>query len=197
MVRGLGAVTLTVLSTCAHQLWSHAALRLIIGWTSGWAMVLVAAWTNDQLLRLRRPALSAAVFAGPGAGIFVSGMLAMLLHYCRVDAATAWLVYGAVAAVLIAIISRNLPRSGTLVHPTQAVSLPTLSLPLKNWYGAILWRASAISCPPPSYRRWRRSAFPAAPLANGYGRYLAPPASPASYSVSSPVTGCPPAAAWR
>lgn len=127
-----GAVALTVLSACAHQLWSHAALRLIIGWASGWAMVLVAAWTNDQLLRLRRPALSAAVFAGPGAGIFVSGMLAMLLHYCRVDAATAWLVYGAVAAVLIAIISRNLPRSGTLVHPTQAVSLPTLSLSLKK-----------------------------------------------------------------
>lgn len=133
-----GAVALTVLSVCAHQLWSHAALRLIIGWASGWAMVLVVAWTNDQLLRLRRPALSAAVFAGLGAGIFVSGMLAMLLHYCRVDAATAWLVYGAVAAALIAIISRNLPRSGTLVHPTQAVSLPRLSLPLKK----LVWRYS-------------------------------------------------------
>lgn len=56
----------------------------------------------------------------PGAGIFVSGMLAMLLHYRHV------------AAVLIAIISRYLPRSGTLVHPTQAVSLSTLSLPLKK-----------------------------------------------------------------
>lgn len=70
-----GAVALTLLSALLHQPWTHAALRFLIGWSSGWAMVLVAAWTNDQLLRLRRPALSAAVFAGPGTGIFVSGTL--------------------------------------------------------------------------------------------------------------------------
>lgn len=133
-----GAVVLTLLSALLHQPWTHAALRFLIGWSSGWAMVLVAAWTNDQLLRLRRPALSAAVFAGPGTGIFASGMLAMLLHYCQVDAATAWLVYGAVAAVLIAFISRNLPRNGTLAHPAQTARVAALSLPLKK----LLWSYS-------------------------------------------------------
>lgn len=101
-LRGLGCGGADlIVRAAASALGTHAALRFFIGW----AMVLVAAWTNDQLLRLRRPALSAAVFAGPG-----TGMLAMLLHYCRVDAATAWLAYGAVAAVLIAFISRAAAR---------------------------------------------------------------------------------------
>lgn len=47
-------------------------------------------------------------------------------------AATAWIAYGAVAGVLIAFINRYLPRSGTLVHPAQTASLPSLSLALKK-----------------------------------------------------------------
>lgn len=34
--------------------------------------------------------------------------------------------------MLIAFISRNLPRSGTLAHPAQTASVPALSLPLKK-----------------------------------------------------------------
>ncbi|WP_163593541.1 YbfB/YjiJ family MFS transporter, partial [Klebsiella variicola] len=72
-----GAVALTLLSALAQDEWTHGALRFVIGWASGWAMVLVAAWTNERLAHYGRPALSAAVFAGPGAGIFLSGMLAV------------------------------------------------------------------------------------------------------------------------
>ena len=44
---------------------------------------------HEQLLHHGRPGLSAAVFAGPGTGIFISGMLAVLLHASGVSAAFA------------------------------------------------------------------------------------------------------------
>ncbi|MFS2224509.1 YbfB/YjiJ family MFS transporter [Pantoea sp. B65] len=115
-----GAVLLTLLSAWVDGPWWHGIVRFIIGWASGWAMVLVAAWSNEQLLHHGRPGLSAGVFAGPGTGIFISGMLAVLLHALGVSAAFAWGAYGLLALILIALIARNLPRSGQLHRPESA-----------------------------------------------------------------------------
>lgn len=112
-----GAVILTLLSACASGPWLHGLIRFLIGCASGWAMVLVAAWSNEQLHYHGRPGLSAAVFAGPGCGIFISGMLAVLLHSLQVSATLAWAVYGALALILVALIARNLPRRGDLHRP--------------------------------------------------------------------------------
>ncbi|MFC0229330.1 YbfB/YjiJ family MFS transporter [Serratia aquatilis] len=112
-----GAVTLTLFSAVVEGLWWQGAVRFAIGWASGWAMVLVAAWTNERLAHYGRPALSAAVFAGPGAGIFISGMLAVAINNLALSASQAWLVYGVLALVLIAAISINLPRAGGLHRP--------------------------------------------------------------------------------
>ncbi len=109
-----GAVALTLLSAWADGALWHGVLRFMIGWASGWAMVLVAAWTNERLAHYGRPALSAAVFAGPGAGIFISGMLAVAIHSLALSAAQAWLLYGAAALVLVGAISLSLPRAGEL-----------------------------------------------------------------------------------
>ncbi|MEG3112458.1 YbfB/YjiJ family MFS transporter [Pantoea sp. T14] len=114
-----GAVILTLLSACASGPWLHGLLRFVIGCASGWAMVLVAAWSNEQLHHHARPGLSAAVFAGPGCGIFVSGLLAVLLHSFQVSASLAWAAYGALALVLVALIARYLPRRGELHRPDQ------------------------------------------------------------------------------
>lgn len=111
-----GAVALTLLSALAQGEWLHGALRFVIGW----AMVLVAAWTNERLAHYGRPALSAAVFAGPGAGIFISGMLAVGIHSLALTAAQAWLVYGVLALALVAAIGVNLPRAGELHRPNVA-----------------------------------------------------------------------------
>ncbi|PQK74174.1 YbfB/YjiJ family MFS transporter [Pantoea ananatis] len=115
-----GAVVLTALSAFADGPWWHGVIRFAIGWASGCALVLAAAWSNEQLHQYGRPGLSAAVFAGPGAGIFISGLLAVSLHSYQVSAALAWWVYAALAAVLVALISRNLPRKGELHRPEQA-----------------------------------------------------------------------------
>ncbi|MDJ0040855.1 YbfB/YjiJ family MFS transporter [Pantoea allii] len=127
-----GTVVLTALSALADGPGWHGVIRFVIGWASGWAMVLVAAWSNEQLHHHGRPGLSAAVFAGPGAGIFVSGLLAVALHSLQVSAALAWSVYAALAAVLVALISRNLPRAGELHRPEQAPQPLVLTRNLKR-----------------------------------------------------------------
>ena len=127
-----GAVALTLLSACISGPWLHAVVRFLIGVASGWAMVLVAAWSNEQLLHHGRPGLSAAVFAGPGTGIFISGMLAVLLHASGVSAAFAWAAYGVLALLLIAAIARFLPRSGQLHRPQQAAAPLLLTRDLKR-----------------------------------------------------------------
>ncbi|MHB9327257.1 YbfB/YjiJ family MFS transporter [Phytobacter ursingii] len=109
-----GAVALTFLSALADNAFMHGALRLVIGAMSGWAMVLTAAWTNERLAHYARPGLSAAVFAGPGAGIALSGLLAVAIQSRALSSTAAWQVYGVLALVLVAFIARYLPRPGQL-----------------------------------------------------------------------------------
>ncbi|WP_437889265.1 YbfB/YjiJ family MFS transporter [Phytobacter sp. V91] len=130
-----GAVALTFLSAVAENALVHGALRLVIGAMSGWAMVLTAAWTNERLAHFARPGLSAAVFAGPGAGIALSGILAVLIQSRGLSAAAAWQVYGVLALILIVLIGRYLPRPGQLHRsgePTPALHL-TPSLQRLVW----------------------------------------------------------------
>ena len=123
-----GAVVLTLLSAAVTgEVW-HSVIRFAIGWTSGWAMVLIAAWCNERLAHFGRPALSAAVFAGPGAGIFLSGILAAAIHSLALSAAQAWAVYGVLALILVLLITRNLPRAGE-VHRANSVSEPLVMTP--------------------------------------------------------------------
>nr|WP_221192242.1 YbfB/YjiJ family MFS transporter [Atlantibacter sp. RC6] len=112
-----GAVGLTLLSALAPEAWSHAIIRFVIGCMSGWAMVLIAAWTNEQLANFGKPGLSAAVFAGPGAGIAISGLLAVAIQAADLHAWQGWLVYGVLALILIGLIAPNLPRKGQLHRP--------------------------------------------------------------------------------
>lgn len=118
-----GAVALTLLSALATEPLLHSLIRFLIGWASGLAMVLVAAWSNEQLLKHQRPGLSAAVFAGPGTGIFLSGMLAVILHHWQIGASLAWCAYGALALLLVAAIARYLPQRGEL-HRAESAPEP-------------------------------------------------------------------------
>lgn len=109
-----GAVALTLLSALVDNAWLHGLLRLVIGGMSGWGMVLTAAWVNERLAHFARPGLSAAVFAGPGAGIALSGLLGVFIHAQSLSAAAGWQLYGVLALVLVAWIARWLPRPGEL-----------------------------------------------------------------------------------
>ncbi|TNV19838.1 YbfB/YjiJ family MFS transporter [Buttiauxella sp. B2] len=127
-----GAVVLTLLSAAVDSALWHALVRFLIGVASGWAMVLIAAWSNEQLAHLGKPGLSAAVFAGPGAGIFISGLLAVAIHSYGLSASYAWLVYGVLALLLIVFIARNLPCKGELHRPETAPEPLVLTPQLKR-----------------------------------------------------------------
>ncbi|WP_395314437.1 YbfB/YjiJ family MFS transporter [Enterobacter sp. ECC-249] len=101
-----GAVALTLLSAAAENAVVHGLLRFVIGCMSGWSMVLIAAWTNERLGQLGKPGLSAAVFAGPGAGIALSGLLAVYIQAKSLSAGAAWQIYGVLALVLTADLKR-------------------------------------------------------------------------------------------
>ncbi|MBV6816678.1 MFS transporter [Rahnella sp. PD12R] len=123
-----GGVVLTLLSAVISGEVLHSIVRFLIGWTSGWAMVMVSAWCNERLAHYCRPALSAAVFAGPGVGIFLSGMLAVGIHSLQLTSAQAWSVYGVLALIFVAIITPNLPRKGDL-HRSHVAAEPLVMTP--------------------------------------------------------------------
>ncbi|MBC8951829.1 YbfB/YjiJ family MFS transporter [Xenorhabdus sp. PB62.4] len=127
-----GAVIITLLSALLDGPVLHSIARFFIGWASGWTLVLVAAWANDELAKLNRPGLSAAVFSGTGMGIFISGVLAMGIQSWQMSAASAWMLYGILALLLSIYISRYLPRSGELHRPQTAIQKLTLTPEIKR-----------------------------------------------------------------
>lgn len=128
----IGAVALTLLSAVADNAFIHGLLRFVIGCMSGWSMVLIAAWTNERLAHFGKPALSAAVFAGPGAGIAISGLLAVWIQSQALSAGAAWQIYGVLALVLIALVARYLPRAGQLHRPGTTPEPLTLTRDLRR-----------------------------------------------------------------
>ncbi|CCJ85198.1 Possible MFS Superfamily transporter precursor [Cronobacter dublinensis 582] len=54
------------------------------------------------------------MFAGPGVGITISGLLAVWIQGAALSAAQGWVIYGVLALALIALIARYLPRKGEL-----------------------------------------------------------------------------------
>ncbi|MBP6562138.1 MAG: YbfB/YjiJ family MFS transporter [Neisseriaceae bacterium] len=127
-----GAVVLTLLAGLVTQAWGHSLLRFLIGWSGGWAVVLVSAWCNDQLLRLKRPALGALVFTGPGAGLALSGLLAMGIHLADLTAQQAWLVYGGVGLLLALTSWRYLPKRGAFTPAAGQVTKLMLTPALRR-----------------------------------------------------------------
>ncbi len=160
-----GAVALTLLSAVLHGPWLHGAARFFIGWASGWAMVLVAAWSSEQLQRHGKPGLSALVFAGPGVGIALSGLLAVLLNGYQVSAAAAWLAYGAAALLLVAAIAVNLPRQGELHRPETAPAPLVLNGNLKRLVWSYSLAGFGYILPATFLSQLAASRFPHSPFA--------------------------------
>lgn len=160
-----GAVALTLLSACATGAWLHGIIRFFIGWASGWAMVLIAAWSNEYLQRLGRPGLSAAVFAGPGTGIFLSGILAVALHSQQVSATWAWCAYGVLALALVALIARNLPHRGELHRPETAPEPLVLTAGLKKLVWSYSLAGFGYILPATFLSQMAASRFPGSPVA--------------------------------
>ncbi|VWC26929.1 YbfB/YjiJ family MFS transporter [Burkholderia lata] len=107
MVR-LGLVA-TVLLTAAmgvgHLLPVWLAVRFVAGVVSAWTFVFMSQWGLRRLAELYAPEWSGVIYAGPGVGIVVTGLIGSALAGQR--AASGWLGFAALSAVLSVAIWRT------------------------------------------------------------------------------------------
>ena len=92
--------------------WQFAAawpvLRFAAGVVSAVVFVYTSGWCLSQLSKLGVPAMGGIIYAGPGAGIIVSGLLASAMVAWHWTAATGWIIFGALAFILSAVVWRIL-----------------------------------------------------------------------------------------
>lgn len=103
-------VLLTLASFWANGFWSHLLLRFGTGVASAWVLVMITGLSQPLAIAAGRPRLGALVFAGPGLGILLTGLLALASNLLGEDSATLWLVYGVVALAMLLVILPFLPQ---------------------------------------------------------------------------------------
>ena len=115
-------VGLTLVSFWAHGFWPHLLLRFGAGIASAWVMVMIASLSQQLAVSANRPRLGALVFAGPGVGVLLTGLLALVSNLYGQSSATLWLIYAAAALIMVLGISPLLPKLAAL--PVQAPIAP-------------------------------------------------------------------------
>ncbi len=100
-------VVLTLAMGLLDSFAAWAVVRALAGVMSAWAMVFSAGWGFRKLGELRMPSLGGVIFAGPGAGIVVTGVLASLNGTLAWPARGGWLLCGVLALVLLGVIWRT------------------------------------------------------------------------------------------
>ena len=113
-------VLLTLASYWADGFWPHLGLRFGTGVASAWVLVMITSLSQPLAIAAGRPRLGALIFAGPGLGILLTGVLALGSNLMGQSSATLWLVYGLVALLMLLAILPFLPKPTIAV--TQATS---------------------------------------------------------------------------
>lgn len=109
---GLVATALLTLGMALHLPAVWPLLRFAAGVASALVFVYTSGWCLAQLARLGAPALGGIMYAGPGAGIALSGLFASAMVALQWKAATGWLIFGVLAAVLTATVWRTFQERG-------------------------------------------------------------------------------------
>ena len=109
---GLVATTVLTLGMALQLPAVWPLLRFAAGVASALVFVYTSGWCLAQLARLGAPALGGVMYVGPGAGIAISGLLASGMVALQWTAATGWLIFGVLAAVLTSIVWPTFSKSG-------------------------------------------------------------------------------------
>ncbi|EJN39743.1 arabinose efflux permease family protein [Pseudomonas sp. GM84] len=104
-------VLLTLASWVADGFWSHLLLRFGTGVASAWVLVMITSLSQQIANASHRQRLGALVFAGPGLGIALTGLLALAAHLLGLSSAALWLVYAVAALVMLMAVRPWLPRA--------------------------------------------------------------------------------------
>lgn len=128
MVRaGLVATTVLTLGMALHLPGLWPLLRFAAGVASALVFIYVSTWSLTRLAQMQLPEMGALIYTGPGAGIVVSGLAASLLVHWQQSAATAWTVFGLLAAALAVLVWPVLrPSAGA---PAQTTPVSSASPP--------------------------------------------------------------------
>lgn len=110
-------VLLTLASFWANGFWSHLLLRFGTGVASAWVLVMITSLSQPLAAAAGRPRWGALVFAGPGLGIFLTGLLALVSHRLQQTSATLWLIYAAAALLMMLGVWRLLPQPTVVARP--------------------------------------------------------------------------------
>lgn len=104
-------VLLTFASWAAQGFWSHLLLRFGTGVASAWVLVMITSLSQQVANANGRQRLGAMVFAGPGLGIALTGLLALGAHLLGMGSAALWLVYAVAALMMLLAVRPALPRA--------------------------------------------------------------------------------------
>jgi len=117
-------VLLTLASYWAHGFWSHWLLRFGTGVASAWVMVMITSLSQPLAHATGRPRLGAWVFAGPGLGIMLTGLLALGSNLLGQNSSTLWLVYAGVGLLMLltALPFLPLPNATPVTRPVAAAT---------------------------------------------------------------------------
>ncbi|WP_454563188.1 MFS transporter [Pseudomonas sp. AIG] len=118
-------VLLTLASFWADGFWSHLVLRFGTGVASAWVLVMITSLSQPLAATAGRPRLGALVFAGPGLGIFLTGLMALVSHLLNQTSATLWLIYAASALVMMLGVWRLLPTPVAMATVAVAAVSPS------------------------------------------------------------------------
>lgn len=114
---------LTLVSFWAQGFWPHLLLRFGAGIASAWVMVMITSLSQQIAAAANRPRLGALVFAGPGAGVLLTGLLALVSNLLGQSSATLWLIYAAAAVLMLLVIVPILPSPDS--QPSPAGTTPS------------------------------------------------------------------------
>lgn len=118
-------VVLTLISVLAQGFWPHLMLRFGTGIASAWVMVMITSLSQHLAVTANRPRLGVLVFAGPGVGVLLTGLLALVANLWGQNSATLWLIYAAAALIMVLAILPILPQPATLPAATHISQLDT------------------------------------------------------------------------
>jgi hypothetical protein len=125
---GLVATVLLTLALALPWPASWPVLRLLAGVASALAFLGTTNWCMGRLQHLGVPALGGLIFCGPGLGIAVTGLAASLMVALQWRAATGWVVFGGLAALLCAGVWRVFRGAAAPAAAAQAAG-PQVTLP--------------------------------------------------------------------
>ncbi|MDF3081269.1 YbfB/YjiJ family MFS transporter [Burkholderia sola] len=124
MVRfGLAAtVLLTAAMGVGHALPVWLVVRFVAGVVSAWTFVFMSQWGLRRLAELHAPEWSGVIYAGPGVGIVVTGLIGSAL--AGRHAAVGWLGFAALSAVLSVAIWRTFGAAPAHAQATPPAAAP-------------------------------------------------------------------------